>query len=280
MTDPQPMDAYRKMLIRLKKDKGANGPQNACVMDKVLGENALDRALPPALGSTQRHANALAGNLGLTKKRNKGIPEAKKTNVYVEKELGDTSYKVTYLGGRQKGVHKIDPPIKHRPVDHDLNAFYIASHKDRKVSQQEAAWRGGALQEKAMKPRRAPPTKEGLLTWKGEEGKENKFQTTTDDYKFHKGHKKVTQEAVHAKRTTVSLGGDKVKKGSTVRTDFCNHGNKAFGGRGSGYNKTSVFMSWDGPKKLSSTSSDYGHGFKEHRGAKPRFRQYEGVYKP
>ncbi len=273
------MDAYRQLLVQKGIDRQLpfRGPQASVCMDKVLGENALDKYVPA--GSTVQHQNAIIA--GAPSKTKPGVVWAKKTNVYVEKELGDTSFAVTYLGGRDKKPHEVkDKVVKHKPKDHPESAFYVNKFTTRKYSTQETAWRSAALKDpKGAKVVPPLPNNDELLMWGENKGYD--FVTTSMDYRNHKGHKKRGQGDVFAKRTTVVLGSDEVKKGSTVRTDFANHG-KAYKKAPSAIVKGSsnVFMNWDTPARSEqhvSTTMDYGRGFKPEAGEKPRFEKFNGV---
>lgn len=95
-------------------------------------------------------------------------PEAKQTNVFVDKKLGDNSWKVTYLGGRGTRFPENKTRIeRRRPIDQPLEPFYgckfpinsqiffsysfeshynvfpcAASYKQRIDSEQGLAWKG------------------------------------------------------------------------------------------------------------------------------------------
>jgi len=260
-------DDYQKMLIRLRKEKGSDGPQAATVMDRVLAENADQ---PMIYTSTIRHANEIVAKSPLPEKSTK-IPEAKKTSVFFDARVGDNSYGVTYLGARGKGPVRMEKVVKHKPTDRPLNNFYVVG-KNKLESTQESAWRSGRLNEGTL-PRRSPENKEDILNWEGD--KDEQFKTTTMDYRHHKGNHK-REDLVFAKKTSVLIGGHKGKKGSTVRTDFNHHGTYKRASPATSAKGTFVFMNWEAPKKhFVKTTDSYGLGFRPKQGAKPRVPRYD-----
>jgi len=278
-------DEYRQMLIRNATTLGKNGPQASIVMDKVLGENILDVNGPNKNATTRASSQVVS-----CASKAVGIAvAAKKTNIFVDKRLGDNTFGVTYLGGRDKKPHCTkEIPVKVKPKPLPLGCFHEDMYGTRKLSSQELAWQSGALKDlktsKAAPPLKANPK---ILTWNDDgkdfQGKKNvMFYTTSNDYAYHKGHKKRGQGDIGAKETNASLGSYTGKMSSTVRTDFANHKGK--------YRKkpnaivkgsSNIFMSWDAPPKEDfhmSTTSDYGNGFNPKKNdVKPRAQPFNGI---
>eukprot|EP00466_Bigelowiella_natans_P005657 jgi/Bigna1/77220/fgenesh1_pg.46_\ len=292
-------DDYQKMLIRLRKEKGSDGPQAATVMDRVLAENADQ---PMIYTSTIRHANEIVAKSPLPEKSTK-IPEAKKTSVFFDARVGDNSYGVTYLGARGKGPVLMEKVVKHKPTDRPLNNFYVGNlaayeflffpsimreklrsmataqpvGKNKLESTQESAWRSGRLNEGTL-PRRSPENKEDILNWEGDKDEEALDMPNTVTLTFMHIHTTIhcREDLVFAKKTSVLIGGHKGKKGSTVRTDFNHHGTYKRASPATSAKGTFVFMNWEAPKKhFVKTTDSYGLGFRPKQGAKPRVPRYD-----
>mmetsp|Transcript_26457 Transcript_26457/g.49449 ORF Transcript_26457/g.49449 Transcript_26457/m.49449 type:complete len:297 (-) Transcript_26457:182-1072(-) len=272
------LDEYQKMLIRLRNDKGSNGPQAATVMKQHLTYHAPADDDP--IQSEQQKASMA---LGAEKKSKRDfIIEAKKTNVYVDSRLGDNSYKVTYLGAKGRRLGNIPPPERVVPTNQELNAFYVASHKTPRESSQGLAWAGSGGLQRIPKPKRqtSPKGDEAILEWREEGMDEEKYKTTTDEYPHHKEFEsRVPLE--FAKCTKVLLGAAKPEKKSLSQDSYLNHGKVDPAKKSESAKGSHVFMTWDPDYSHKTTGMSYGKGFRQQRNgltnAKPRIQKYRGI---